>query len=185
MATKTVETYGRRVSLSVVREDLAVKVAATVADGHIVKVGDAAGMITASELARRRTRTDATGTGFATTSPTGQVVDASVFKAGDVLKNEAGTTIGTVLSVNPAATPDTVTLAANAAVAVAAGASVLGSDGSQVAKFISENETDGAGDTPVTAIIGGFLNESLLRGIDSSARAELGGMSTVGGIFKF
>lgn len=185
MGTKTVETYGRRVSLVVVRDDLAVRVSATVADGHIVKVGDTAGIIATSGLARRRTRTDAVGTGFATTSPTGQVVDASVFAVGDVLKNAAGTTIGTVLSINTAATPDTVTLAANAAVAVAAGAAVLSSDGSQVAQFISENETDGVGDTPVTALISACLNESLLRGLDASAKAELGGASVVGGIFKF
>lgn len=183
--TTTIETYGDRVPLEAVRADLAVRVSGLVANGHKVKQGRVCGIITASGKMRSRTRTLAAGTGFATDSAVGRVDDASVFVAGDVLKNEAGTTIGTVLSVDTTTTPDTVTLTGNAAVAVAAGAAVLGSDGSQVAKTISDSETDGVGDTNTSQIIGGYLNESKLIGLDASAKSELGGISTVGGIFKF
>ena len=78
-----------------------------------------------------------------------------------------------------------ITLTGNAAVAVAAGAAVLGSDGSQVAKSVSDDDTDGTADANTSTIISGLLVESKLRGLDSTAKAELGGVSTVGGIFKF
>ena len=185
MPTKTVETHAERDPLEAVRPDLAVIVPAVAADGHMVKRGDVVGAISASGKVRRRTRTTAAGTGFAVDSPTGRVEDASVFVANDVLKNAAGATVGTVQSVDTTTTPDTVTLTANAAVAVAAGAAVLGSDGSQVAQAISDDETDGAGDANVAVYISGPLKESKLRGLDATAKAELGGASTVGGIFKF
>ena len=183
--SRVVETFPDREPLEATRADLAVYVNGTVANGHKVKRKDVLGIITASSLLRRRSRTTAVGTGFATTSPVGQVADASVFVAGDVLTNDAGAVIGTVQSVDPAASPNTVTLTGNAAVAVAANAAVLGSDGSQVAKAIAGQETDGAGDTPISVCVGGYLKESGLRGLDASARAELGGVSTVGDIFKF
>ena len=183
--TETKETFPAKVPLELVRPELAVLVPVTIKSGHIVKQGDVLGKITVGGLCRRRTHTPAAGTGFATNSAVGQVEDASVFKAGDVLKNVAGTTIGTVLSVDPTTNPDTVTLTGNAAVAVAAGAAVLGSDGSQVAAGVSDHETDGAADTPIAAFIAGFLKESLLRGLDSTAKIELGGASVAGGIFKF
>lgn len=183
--TKTVEEFPERISLVAVKADLAALVPAVVALGFIVKQGDVLGVISASSKVRRRTRAAAAGTGFATNSAAGQVDDASVFKAGDVLKNAAGTTIGTVLSIDTTTTPDTVTLTGNAAVAVAAGASVLGSDGSQVAKAISDDETDGTEDANTSVYIGGLLKEPKLRGLDSTAKTELGGASTVGDIFKF
>jgi hypothetical protein len=183
MPSKVINTYGKRVQLEVVRPDLAVLVGVMIASGFIVKQGDVIGKITASSKYRRRTRAVAAGAGFATTAATGEVDDASVFAAGDVLKNAAAATVGTVQSVN--LVTNVVTLTANAAVAVAAGAAVLGSDGSQVAKGFSDLETDGTEDANVSAMIGGYLDESLLRGLDSTAKTELGGASVANGIFKF
>jgi hypothetical protein len=143
------------------------------------------GTISASGRMRRRTRAVAAGAGFATTAATGQVDDASVFTAGDVLKNAAGTTIGTVAVGGVNTQTNMITLTGNAAVAVAAGAAVLGSDGSQVAQAISEDETDGTAEAGIAAIISGLLVEAKLRGLDSTAKAELGGASVAGGTFKF
>lgn len=185
MPTKDVATYAERDPLEAVKSELAVIVAGTVKDGFKTQQGDVVGVISASSLLRRRSRTTATGTGFITTSPTGQVTDASVFAAGDVLKDGNGATIGTVQTVNTIANPNTVTLTANAAVAVAAAAAVLGSDGSQVAQGIADDETDGVGDTPINVYIAGCLKLAKLRGLDASAKAELSGASRVGGIFRF
>lgn len=185
MPSKTIQTFPKRAALEAVKPELVAAVPVTVKSGHIVKAGDVIGKITTGGLYRRRTRTATAGTGFADNSPNGQVVDASVFKAGDVLKKTDGTTIGTVQSVDITTNPDTVVLTGNAAVAVAAGVDVVGSDGSQVAQGISDTETDGAEDTTITAIITGLLDESKLRGLDASAKAELGGASVAGGIFKF
>jgi hypothetical protein len=54
--------------------------------------------------------TTAAGDGFVTSSDTGEVADASVFAADDVVKLEDGTTIGTVESIDLEAEPNTVTL---------------------------------------------------------------------------
>ncbi len=183
--TTLIEEYPERDALEAVRADLAVLVPATVAANFKVKRGDVCGVITASSKLRRRSRTTANSTGFAVDSPVGHVTDASVFVAGDVLKNAAGATIGTIAAggVDPVA--NTVTLTGNAAVAVAAGAAVLGSDGSQVASCISYNETDsGAVDTNVSVYVAGPLKEAKLRGLDATAKAELMGRS-FGGIFLF
>ena len=185
MTSRLVETYGERNPLETVRADLAVRVAAVIALGFVVKVGDVLGVIASTSKLRRRTRAVAAGSGFATTSATGQVDDASVFKAGDVLKNAAGATIGTIAAGGVNTSTNVITLTANAAVAVAAGAAVLGSDGSQVAAAISDDETDGTEDASATVIIGGYLKGSELRGLDSTAKTELGGASTVGNVFKF
>jgi hypothetical protein len=185
MPTTLIGDYGTREPLEAVRADLAVIVPGTVKSGHIVARKDVLGVIAASKLLRRRTRTLAAGTGFAVDSPVGRVEDASLFVAGDVLKDANGAVIGTMLSVDTTTAPDTVTLTGNAAVAVAAGAAVLGSDGSQVAQAIADQGSDGVGDATIATYIGGFLNETGLRGLDASAKAELGGVSTVGGIFKF
>lgn len=182
--TKTVETFAERVSLEVTRPDEAVKQNITFKDGFAAQQGDVIGIITASGLARRRSRTAATGTGFSIASNTGQVVDAGVFAAGEVLKSEDGTTIGTVQSVDTTTTPDTVALTGNAAVDVASGDAVLGSDGSQVAQGISDAANDGVDDTPADAFIAGYLDAALLRGLDASAKVELGG-ATLLGVFKF
>lgn len=185
MPTKTLETYGQRKSLEAVRADLAVLLPMTIADGCDCQQGDVLGEINSSGFGRRRTRTPANGAGFLTTSPSGAVEDASLFKAGDVLKNAAGTTIGTVAVGGINKTTNTITLTANAAVAVAAGAAVLGSDGSQVAKAIADAGSDGVGETTVPVFIEGLLKESYLRGLDSTAKTELGGRSTIGGVFIF
>ena len=185
MPTTLVASYGEKNPLEAIRADLTAKVGAVIALGFVVRVGDVLGVISASGKLRRRARAAAVGSGFGTGAATGQVDDASVFKAGDVLKNAAGTTIGTVAAGGVNASTNVITLTANAAVAVAAGAAVLGSDGSQVAVAISDDETDGTADANATVNIGGFLKESELRGLDSTAKTELGGVSTVGGIFKF
>jgi hypothetical protein len=183
MPSKIIETFGKKVPLEAARADLAVLVGVMIASGFIVKQGDVIGKITSSSKYRRRSRAVAAGAGFATTGATGEVDDAGVFAAGDVLKNAAGAAVGTVQSLNT--TTNVITLTGNAAVAVAAGAAVLGSDGSQTAKGISDGETDGTQDANVPAMIAGFLVESSLRGLDSTAKTELGGASMAGGIFKF
>lgn len=185
MTTTLKETFPRRDALEAVRTELATRVPAVIALGFVVLRGDVLGVITASSKLRRRTRAVATGSGFATTSATGTVDDASVFAAGDVLKNAAGTTIGTVAANGVNTQTNTITLTGNAAVAVAAGAAVLGSDGSQVSAAISDDETDGTADVNASPIICGLLVEAKLRGLDATAKAELGGVSTIGGIFKF
>jgi len=183
MPSKVVAEYGKRDPLEAVRSDFATRVPAVIALGFIMLVGDILGAISASGKLRRRTRAVVGGAGFAIDSATGVVDDVTVFKVGDVLKNAAGANVGTVQSINTGT--NTITLTGNAAVAVAAGAAVLGSDGSQVARAISDDETDGTQDANASVLIGGFLKEAKLRGLDSTAKAELGGVSTVGGIFKF
>jgi hypothetical protein len=95
--------------------------------------------------------------------------------------NAVGATLGTVDSING----DDVTLTGNASINAAAGAVVLGSDGSEVAAGVSDLGSDGDGDTSVPVFIGGYLNESLIHGLDSTAKTELGGQSKLGGVFKF
>lgn len=185
MPTKTIETYGQQVALEALRPDLAVLIPFTVKDGHSCQKGDVLGLITSSGYARRRTFTTVDTTAFATNATTGKVADPSVFKDGDVLKNAAGATIGTIAVGGINLTTRIITLTGNAAVAVADGAAVLGSDGSQVAKGIADDGVDGVGDTPISGFISGLLNESALRGLDSTAKTELGGVSVAGGIFKF
>lgn len=182
---KVIADNTARKTLEAVRPEMATSVPLTIADTFACKQGDVLGVTTSSGLGRRRTRQPAAGSGFATTSPTGQVADASVFADGDVLKNAAGTTIGTIAAGGVNTTTNIITLTGNAAVAVAAGADVLGSDGSQVAQAVADKETDGDGDTPINVLITGLLVEANLRGLDATAKAELGGVSTVNGIFKF
>lgn len=185
MGTKTVQTFPAKLALEATRPDEAVKTNLTIADGFAVQQGDVVGVITSGGLGRRRSRTVAAGTGFADNSNTGQVSDASVFTVDDVLKLEDGTTIGTIASIDLTTTPDTIALDGNAAVNVAVDDAVLASDGSQVAKGISDDANDGTDDTPAGVFISGYLVESRVRGLDASAKAELGGASMVNGIFKF
>lgn len=181
MPTKTIETFPERSQLELIRPDLSVSTQVTVKDGFACEQGDVLGKITASGLYRRRTQADVTGTAFAINSATGTVNDASRFVVGDVLKNAAGTTVGTILTI----VGNTITLAANAAVAVATGAKLFGSDGSQVADSIADKECDADGDTTINVLIGGYLDEAKLSGLDSTAKTELGGSSRANGIFKF
>jgi len=183
MPTKIVETHGRKELLEAIKPELAALVPLTIKDGFAVERGRVLGVITAEGLGRKRTRTPATGAGFAVNSPVGHVADASVFVAGDVLTKADGTNIGTIQSVNISA--NTVTLTGNAAVAVTAGADVLGSDGSQVAQAISDDASDGVGNTTVSVFISGLLKQAKLIGLDASAKTELSGASVAGDIFKF
>lgn len=182
MGKQLVETFDTQYSLETRRPDLTVNVAATVKDGFACQKGDVLGEITSSGLMRRRSRSLVTGTAFATTSPTGTVADGSVFKVGDALTNAAGAAVGTVQSI----VGNTITLAANAAVAVATGAAVLGSDGSQIAAVIAEEGSDGNGDTPINVITQSpALDVSKLRGLDDSAITDLGGKKLPGNLLKF
>jgi hypothetical protein len=181
MGTKVIGNYENPRSLAALRADLLVEINATVKDGHSCLRAEVMGIITSSGLARRRTRSLVKTTAFAANSPNGTVEDGTKYKVGDVLKNAAGTTVGTILTI----VGNNITLAANAAVAVAIDAAVYASDGSEVAKFIAEDGSDGVSDTTVTAIVGGYLEESLLIGLDATAKTELGGISLPGGIFKF
>ena len=181
MPSKVVENFPQRVALEALRVDLAVFVNGTMAGGAVCAQGDVLGEVTSSKLVRRRTRSVVGATPFGTGSAVGSVADGTLFKAGDVLTNAAGTTVGTILSVSG----NNITLTGNAAVVVATGAAVLGSDGSQVAKGFADEGCDGVGDTPISVCIGGYLVEAQLIGLDATAKTELGGISTVGGVFKF
>lgn len=185
MPTRTVEEFPERVQLEALGGHPSAAVGVTVASGFVVKQGDVIGKITSSAKYRRRTHATVNTTAFATNSPTGKVLDAGVFKAGDVLTDADGDNVGTVQSIDLTTTPHTITLTGNAATAVAAGADVLGSDGSQVAKAVADQETDGTADTTIAALISGKLVESKLRGLDASAKSELAGASVAGDIFKF
>lgn len=181
MPSKVVETSPQKVALEAIRPELAAFAGVTIGNGFTCERGDVLGLITSSGLARRRARSLVAGTAFTTGSPNGAVADGSLFKVGDVMTNSAGANVGTINAINGNA----ITLAANAANAVAIGAAVLASDGSQVAKGFADEGSDGVGDTQVPVCIGGYLVEANLKGLDSTAKTELGGFSTVGGIFKF
>ncbi|QQS31867.1 MAG: hypothetical protein IPM50_09255 [Acidobacteriota bacterium] len=183
MPSTQIENYGAKAPLEKTRPDLAVLTGVTAKDTHSVGRGDVIGVITASGLVRRRTRAAVTGTAFATNSPTGTVDDVTVFKVGDVIKNAAGATVGTIDAINTGT--NTITLTGNAAVAVSTGANVFGSDGSQVAAGIADEGSNGTGDTPIAVFIAGLLDESLILRLDATAKTELGGATVAGGIFKF
>ena len=185
MPTKTVEEYGERIQLEAVRENLTVSVPVTVKNGFKCEQGDVLGRITSSSLYRRRSRTTVDTTAFGTGSATGKVADPSVFADGDVLKKVDGTLVGTIAVGGINLVTKIITLTANAAVAVADGLPIVASDGSQIAEVIADKDSDGNGDTPINAFIGGFLEEAKLSGLDSTAKDELGGKSTANGIFKF
>ncbi len=185
MPTRTVETSPQRKSLETVRADLAVLLPLTIAAGCAVGFGDVLGVIDASGFGRRRTRTVVDTQAFATNSNTGKVADASVFRDGDVLKNVNGATVGTIAVGGINLATRVITLTANAAVAVADGMSVLGSDGSQVARAISDAASDGVGNTPLDVMVSGFVKKSSINGLDATAESELRGATTINGVFKF
>jgi hypothetical protein len=183
---KLVETFPDQYSLETRRPDLTVNVPATVKDGFKCQKGDVLGEITSSGLFRRRSRTNADGSGFGTGSAVGTVEDASVFAPGDVLKNAAGTTIGTIAANGVNTVTNQVTLTANAAVAVADGAAVVASDGSQIAAVVAEEGSDGVGDTSINVITQSpALDISKMRGLDDSAITDLGGKKLPGNVLKF
>lgn len=186
MPKELIETIGKQVSLETRRPDLTVNMGATVKDGYACQKGDVMGEITASGLLRRRTRTTVDTTAFATNSPTGKVADPTLFKDGEVLKNSAGATIGTIAVGGINLTTRVITLTGNAAVAVADGAGVYGSDGSQVAQCIAEEGSNGVGDTSINVITQSpALDISKLRGLDDTAITELGGKKLLSSYLKF
>jgi hypothetical protein len=185
MPTQTVNTYPNLIPLEARRPDLAVLVAVTIASGFVVAQGDVLGKITSSGFYRRKSRTTVTGTAVSTTAVTFGVVDASVFAVGDVLTDSSGNSVGTVLSLNTAASPNTVTLAADAGHNVAIGADVIATDGSAVAQGISNQGADGSANLTINVYIAGLLLAASLIGLSGSTNAELGGVTVADGIFKF
>jgi hypothetical protein len=184
MGKQLIETFEDQYSLETRRPDLTVNFGATVKDGFSCEKGDVMGVITASGLLRRRTKTTVDTTAFSTAAATGKLADVTPFVAGDVLKNAAGATIGTIQSINTATR--VVTLTGNAAVNVADGAGVYGSDGSEVASVIAEEGSDGDGDTPINVITQSpALDISKLRGLDDTAITDLGGKKLPGNVLKF
>jgi hypothetical protein len=149
--------------------------------GFSCSKGDVLGEITSGGMLRRRAVSAATG-GFDNAADTGTVEDATVFKAGDVLTKADGTAIGTVESITA---PHTVKLTGNAANDIAADALVIATGGSAVAAGIADAGSDGNGDTSIGVFISGALDESLINGLDATAKAELNGRSAFGGAFIF
>jgi hypothetical protein len=184
-----INTFARRVPLEAISGFRSLQIPLTVKTGTGIRRGAVCGTKTADGYLRERKRTLVAGTAFSDASPTGQVTngDGVRFEVGDVLKNEAGDTIGTIQAIDSTTNPDTITLTGNAAVNVAIGEAVLGSDGSEVAACIADEAVASteAKDTVLSPHIGGALKESLLVGLDDSARAELNGKSFPGDIFKF
>jgi hypothetical protein len=187
MPTTTKQTFPARVQLEAIAGRQSAEVGVTVKLGFIVKQGDVLGKITADSKYRRRSRTTTAGTGFSNASPIGQVTDASVFVAGDALKKTDGTVIGTIAAsgIDTVSNPNQVTLTGNSAINLAAANDVVASDGSQVAQGIADASTDGTADQAIAVMLSGELVESLLRGLDTSAKSELAGASMAAGIFKF
>lgn len=185
MPTKNIETYAQREPMETIKSELAVQIPLTMGDGFKTEQGDVLGVVTSSGFGRRRTRTLADGAGFAIDSTQGVVEDASLFADGDVLKDAAGANIGTIAVGGVNLVTNTITLTANAAVAVADGAVVLGSDGSQKAVAIADEGSDGDGETPLRVFVAGCLKESKIRGLDTTAKTELVGRSAPGDIFIF
>lgn len=192
MGTTTKQTFPARAQLQLTRPDEAVLLPETIADGFACSQGDVMGKISSSKLVRRQARAIAAGGGFSTGSNTGTVGDdgmgkvdanpAARFAAGDALKLEDGTAIGTVDHVT---LPATVVLTGNAAVAVAAGDAVLGSDGSEVAIGIANDSDDASGATPFAVFIIGILDPAKLRGLSAAAMQQMSGAIMAGPSFKF
>lgn len=183
--TVTTNTYPARVPLEAVRADLAVKIPLTVKAGSAVRRAVVLGVITATSYIRERARSNAAAA-LAAAGTVLVVDDASVFIAGDVLKLEDGTTVGTVAANGVNAEDNELTISA-AAVDVADNDAILASDGSQKAKAIADEAVAAteAADTTLSPYIGGALKSDQLIGLDDSAIAELGGAVFPGNIFKF
>jgi hypothetical protein len=188
MPQEIINTYARRVQFEAVGGHKLLQVPMTVKAGTGVDRGVICGVKTADGYLRPRKRTLAAGAGFSDASPTGQVTngDGVRFEVGDVLKNEAGETIGTIQAIDVTTNPDTITLTGNAAVNVAVGEAVMASDGSEVAACIADEAVASTEtkDTQLSPIFRGAIKSSLIIGLDDSARAELNGRS-VAGMFIF
>jgi len=189
MPQETKQTFPRRVSLEAISGFKSLQIPLTVKTGTAVRRGAVCGVVTDDGYVRERKRTTAAGAGFSDASPVGSVANGSgsLFEVGDTLKNEAGETIGEIQGIDATTNPDTITLTGNAEVNVAAGDAVMADDGSEVAACIADEEVAAteSKDTTLSPHIGGALKESILIGLDDSARAELNGKSFPGDIFKF
>ena len=188
MPQEITKTYPRRVPLEVITGFPSLQIPLTVKAGSAIRRGAVCGVKTADDYLRERKRSLCAGA-FSDASPTGQVTngDGVRFEVGDTLKNEAGEEIGEIQAIDVTTNPDTITLTANAAVNVAVGDAVMADDGSEVAACIADEEVASteAKDTTLSPHIGGALKQSLLIGLDESAKAELNGKSFPGDIFKF
>lgn len=189
MPQEVKQTYPDRVPLEAISGFPSLQIPLTVKAGSAIRRGAVCGVKTADGYLRERKRTVAAGTGFSDSAPTGQIAngDGVRFEVDDLLKNEAGETIGTIQSIDNTTNPDTITLTGNAAVNVAVGDAVVASDGSEVAACIADEAVASteAKDTVLSPHIGGALRESSLIGLDDSAKAELNGKSFPGNVFKF
>lgn len=177
--TTTIETWPERIPLESRKAELAVQVSMVAKTGFEILRGAVLGVITASGFLRRRT----CGVADADAATNQKVIvldddsDASVFVAGDVLKNRGGETIGTVAVGGISTEDNSITCVDNLAVAVTAGDEILGSDGSQVAKVIA-NEAVKATETANTNLspyAAGILKVDQLSGLNDSAVEELKG----------
>jgi len=186
MPTKLIEEWPERVPLEAHRADLAVQIPLTVKSGFAILRGSVLGVITASKLMRRRSRSNASAAAAANQKVIA-VDDAAVFAVGDALTLEDGTAIGTIAAAGVNIDDNEVTCVDNLAVEVADGDAILASDGSQVAAAIANEAVAAAeaADTVLSPYIGGLLKESLMVGLDESAKLELGGVSLPGDVFKF
>lgn len=133
---RTINNYSNAKLEPYVLPDLARTEAVMTAANQTIQKGQILGVSTATKKFRRVTRTVVGATAFAANSPTGTVTDASVFAVGDILKNEAGDNVGTISAIN--VVTNTITLAANAATAVATGALVRLNDGSETGEVIAQ-----------------------------------------------
>lgn len=189
MGTKIKEEFPDRDSIFMA--DLGMLFGETIADGFSCGLGDVIGKITSSGKVRRHARANAGAGGFSTGSNTGTVADdglgkadaspAQRFAAGDVLKLEDGTTIGTVDHVTA---PATIVLTGNAAVDVQEGDAVLASDGSQTAIGITNEANDGVDDTGIAIAVDGILKPAKVRGLSAAAMQQMGGALMAGSSFK-
>ena len=100
------------------------------------------------------------GTGFSTSSATGQVADGTPIQRSDLLETTSGTIIGTVQSVNTATSPDTITLETSsqypgARINVSAGVAIIRRNAGMVtiARSVSGSNVtyDAVSATPTTA----------------------------------
>lgn len=164
------------------KPEVAVKLRGTVAAGLKVRRGAVVGRVTGRKsVVREVPVSKATGSGFVATSPSGTVENGALFVVGDVLKNDAGQTVGTISAI----AGNTIVLQANAAVAVAANAVVKVLDGSEKAVAIAEDETDGKDNTPISIITAGVLKRELIIGLTSQAVEDLRGRFPMDEVFQF
>jgi hypothetical protein len=183
--TSTIEEWAGREPLESRRADLAVRIPMVAKAGFAILRASVLGIITASGFLRRRTRTNASADAGDNQTVIA-VDDAAPFAAGDVLKLEDGTGIGTVAVGGVNTEDNELTCVANLAVAITDGDAILGSDGSQVAKVIADEAVKAteAANTNMSPYEAGILKKDMIVGLDESAMEELRGR-VVGSDFIF